>query len=145
MLVIVITCLLLLIITTLIHFEVLRLLSSKLPKMSIQPRNKLIVVILGAFTAHGFEIVLYGLIFYVFTHFFSFGSLSGAGGLSVMGCIYFSTETYTSLGFGDIIPGGSLRLMAGIETLNGLLLIGWSASYLYLAMERYWQAPESPR
>ncbi|MHB2205292.1 hypothetical protein [Methylobacterium sp. CM6257] len=29
------------------------------------------------------------------------------------------------------------RLLAGVEALNGLLLIGWSASFTYLAMERY--------
>lgn len=140
MFVIVLTCLLLLILTTLIHFEVLRLISSRLPTLPIQPRNKLIIVILGAFTAHSLEILLYGLFFYAFTHFLGIGSLSGSGGHSIMGCFYFSTETYTSLGFGDIIPDGSLRLMAGVETLNGLLLIGWSASYTYLAMERFWQS-----
>jgi len=25
-----------------------------------------------------------------------------------------------------------------VEALNGLLLIGWSASYTYFAMERFW-------
>jgi hypothetical protein len=25
-----------------------------------------------------------------------------------------------------------------VEALNGLLLIGWSASYAYIAMERFW-------
>jgi hypothetical protein len=29
-------------------------------------------------------------------------------------------------------------MLAGIEALNGLLLIGWSASYTYIAMERFW-------
>ena len=29
-------------------------------------------------------------------------------------------------------------VLAGAEALNGLLLIGWSASYLYIAMERFW-------
>jgi len=38
----------------------------------------------------------------------------------------------------DIVPGGDLRLVAGVEVLNGLLLIGWSASYTYIAMERFW-------
>ena len=33
---------------------------------------------------------------------------------------------------------GELRLLAGVEALNGLLLIGWSASYTYIAMERFW-------
>ena len=29
-------------------------------------------------------------------------------------------------------------MLAGMEALNGLLLIGWSASYTYIAMERFW-------
>jgi hypothetical protein len=53
-------------------------------------------------------------------------------------CLYFSVVTYTSLGFGDHVPVSHARLIAGVEALNGLLLIGWSASFTYLAMERYW-------
>ena len=30
------------------------------------------------------------------------------------------------------------EVLAGVEALNGLLLIGWSASYTYIAMERFW-------
>jgi hypothetical protein len=29
-------------------------------------------------------------------------------------------------------------MLAGAEALNGLLLVGWSASYAYIAMERFW-------
>lgn len=57
-----------------------------------------------------------------------------------MNCLYFSAETYTTLGFGDLTPAGPVRLLAGVEALNGLLLIGWSASYTYIAMERFWSA-----
>ena len=42
------------------------------------------------------------------------------------------------MGFGDLTPTGPLRMLAGVEALNGLLLIGCSASYTYLAMERFW-------
>jgi hypothetical protein len=38
-----------------------------------------------------------------------------------------------------VTPYGSVRLLAGVEALNGLLLIAWSASFLYLEMERYWK------
>jgi hypothetical protein len=31
-----------------------------------------------------------------------------------------------------------MRLIAGIESLNGLVLIGWSASFTYLTMEEFW-------
>ncbi|MFT5782459.1 MAG: hypothetical protein ACI9EB_001852 [Pseudomonas sp.] len=33
-----------------------------------------------------------------------------------------------------------MRLIAGVEALNGLLLIGWTASSTYIAMERFWKA-----
>jgi len=32
-----------------------------------------------------------------------------------------------------------LRHLAGVETLNGLPLIGWSASCTCIAMERFWE------
>jgi hypothetical protein len=35
-------------------------------------------------------------------------------------------------------PIGNLRLLASIETINGLLLIGWSTSFTFLGMQRYW-------
>jgi hypothetical protein len=47
---------------------------------------------------------------------------------------------YTSLGFGDFTPVGPIRLLAGAEALNGLLLIGWSASFTYISMEKFWSA-----
>ena len=31
-----------------------------------------------------------------------------------------------------------MRLVAGVESLNGLVLIGWSASFTYLTMEEFW-------
>jgi len=34
-------------------------------------------------------------------------------------------------------------MIAGVEALNGLLLIGWSASYAYIAMERFWNEDAS--
>ncbi|MHB8622686.1 MAG: ion channel [Sulfuricaulis sp.] len=56
--------------------------------------------------------------------------------------LHFSAETYTSIGFGDIYPLGTLRMIAGIEAPSGLLLIGWSASFTYLAMLKFWYIKE---
>jgi hypothetical protein len=78
---------------------------------------------------------------YAFTYWLIADQLGGFAGLPVndfTDCLYFSAVTYTSLGFGDHVPLSHLRLIAGVEALNGLLLIGWSASFTYLAMERYW-------
>ena len=51
-----------------------------------------------------------------------------------MDVFYFSLVSYTSLGLGDIVPTGHLRLVAGVEALNGFLLISCSAAYLFLFM-----------
>ncbi|GAO37656.1 ion transporter [Sulfuricella sp. T08] len=136
-------CIVLLVLTTVIHYEVLRALSRGLPVAAIPVRAKLIVVIFGAFFAHAVEIVLYALAIYVLVRYLGLGTLGESGNFSINTSLYFSTETYTSLGYGDVIPSGDLRLLAGMEALNGLLLIGWSASYTYISMERFWGDDDS--
>lgn len=133
-----ICCVVLLVLTTIIHYEVLRMLTIVLPAFGIPARAKLIVVILGAFFAHAAEIVLYAVAIYLLAQYAGAGTLGEASRFSLTQCLYFSAETYSSLGYGDVVPGGDLRLLAGVEVLNGLLLIGWSASYTYIAMERFW-------
>jgi len=133
-----ISCIVLLLFTTVIHYEVLRLLTASLPAFRMPARAKLIVVIFSAFLAHAAEIVLYATAIYVLIRYLGAGTLGDPSRFSLAQCLYFSAETYSSLGYGDIVPGGDLRLVAGVEVLNGLLLIGWSASYTYIAMERFW-------
>jgi hypothetical protein len=133
-------CLVLLVATTVIHYEVLRLLTAGLPVLGMRPRVQLILVILGAFCSHAVEILLYGIAYYLLATYLGEGSMGEAGQLPFARCLYFSAETYTSLGYGDVVPHGDLRLLAGMEALNGLLLIGWTTSYTYLSMERFWDA-----
>ena len=124
--------------TTIIHYEVLRAMHTGLPPLAIPKRTKVLVVIFGAFAAHFLEITVYGVALFVLVRYFSVGRLSGTSPFTFENCLYFSAETYTSLGFGDITPAGPVRLLSGVEALNGLLLIGWSASFIYIAMERFW-------
>ena len=134
---VILACLLLVVVTTVLHYEALRLLNAGLPRLPIPGRSKLIVVMLVAFAAHALEIGLYGGGFCLLAGPAGAGQLSGVH-TTLTGCLYFSAETYTSLGYGDLIPKGPLRLLAGVEALNGLLLIGWTASFTYLCMERFW-------
>ncbi len=143
MLTVTIAAVLLIAATTLIHFEILQGLHLAVPGLAIARRSKVLVVVFGLFVAHAVEIAVYGLALYLLLAFAGVGTLSGLGLPAFSTCLYFSAETYTSLGFGDVTPLGPIRLLAGVETLNGLLLIGWSASYLYLAMERFWQVGAS--
>ncbi|MGE5318791.1 MAG: ion channel [Hyphomicrobiaceae bacterium] len=145
MLIVSIACALLLALTTVTHYEALSHLNNRLTSLAIPNRSKLLVVISTAFVAHALEMTLYGLSIYLLTKYLGVGTLSGPAGHSLASCLYFSAETYTSLGFGDLTPAGPIRMIAGVEALNGLLLIGWSASYAYIAMERFWNEDASRR
>jgi hypothetical protein len=41
-----------------------------------------------------------------------------------LGSLYFSMVTFTTLGYGDIVPHGSMRLIAASEALVGIFLSG---------------------
>jgi hypothetical protein len=140
---IVLACCILVVATSVLHYEVFRLLNSCLPRLNIPNRAKLLVVIFAAFLAHAAEIAIYAVALFVLVAWLGAGTLAGTGGFSLATCFFFSAETYTSLGFGDISPVGPVRLLAGVEALNGLLLIGWSASFTYISMERFWRDTEA--
>lgn len=124
--------------TVLIHYETLRLASSWLPRLQIPPRQRIIAAIFATFCAHTVEIWLYAMAYFILADDFGIGSLGGANSREFYDYLYFSTATYTTLGFGDVVPHGGLRIMAGIESLTGLLMITWSASFTYVAMEKFW-------
>lgn len=50
--------------------------------------------------------------------------------------IYFALTTYTTLGFGDIVPVQDWRLLTGLSSANGLMLFGLSAAVIVDASER---------
>jgi hypothetical protein len=47
--------------------------------------------------------------------------------------LYLSTVTFSTVGYGDVIPHAEWRMMAALEGVNGFLLIGWSTAYLIAA------------
>lgn len=121
-----------------IHYETLYQLAKRLPVVSISPRQRVLVGVMVILLAHITEIWLFAVGYFMMIHSSGFGSLSGNIDLSLLGCSYFSFTTYTTLGFGDIEPSGYVRFLAGIESLTGLLMITWSASFLFLEMQKYW-------
>ena len=74
------------------------------------------------------------------------GFVHGEHGMDTLfDAIYLSATTYSTLGFGDLAPVGAIRLLAGLESLTGLLLITWSASFTYLEMSRLWRQRDGTR
>ncbi|MER2265311.1 potassium channel family protein [Methylobacterium oxalidis] len=124
--------------TILVLYEVLRLTSEHLSELPIPPRARILVVVLAAFVGHTAAVWIYAGAYWLLVLQLGNGAFAGVPVTTFEDCLYFSVVTYTSLGFGDHFPTSHTRLIAGVEALNGLLLIGWSASFTYLAMERYW-------
>ena len=133
-----ITSTVLVVVTVLIHYEVLRITSDHLTGLPLPPRARILVVVIATFAAHTIEVWLYGVAYFVSIEKFGLGGFGGQAAAGFEDSLYFSAVTYTSLGLGDYYPTRGLRLIAGVEALNGLLMIGWSASFTYLAMEKYW-------
>ena len=123
----------------LIHYEMLRWMSLLVPRLDIRPRLRVLFGVFGALTAHVAQIWLFGIAYYWMGTHEKLGVLTGNTSGSLMDNVYFSFTTYTSLGVGDIEPMGDLRFLAGLEALTGLVLIAWTASFMYLEMSKYWK------
>lgn len=123
-----------------IHYEFLYRFTLYVPKMRIEHRYRIVVGVFAALIAHAVEIWLFALAYYVMNRAESWGSLTGRFDGGLLDCGYFSFTVFTTLGFGDIEPVGHLRYLTGIESLTGLVLITWTASFLYYEMQRHWTA-----
>lgn len=135
----VVVALLLVAATVIIHYEVLHKTSRLMPHLSLSVRSRTLVVITGILVAHILEICLYAAIYYLMHSHFELGSIAGEFRGEVLDFFYFSATSYTTLGVGDVFPQGPLRIVAGIEALNGFVLIGWSASFTYVVLRRSWE------
>lgn len=51
--------------------------------------------------------------------------------------LYLSTITYSTVGYGDVVPAEAWRLLAALEGVTGFLMIGWSTAYLVTAGTRF--------
>ncbi|NVJ50073.1 MAG: two pore domain potassium channel family protein [Gammaproteobacteria bacterium] len=125
--------------TVLVHYEFLRLLTLAIPKLAIAHRYRIVIGVFGALIAHVIEVWLFGLAYYGLIQLDGFGELRGNFDGSVLECVYFSFTNYTTLGYGDIEPIGPIRFLTGIESLTGLVMITWTASFLFFEMQRHWK------
>lgn len=126
------------ILSVIVHYEFLFRLTLYIPKMEINHRYRIVFGVMVAILAHSVEIWIFAFAYYFMGQIEDWGQLTGSFNGSLMDCAYFSFTVFTTLGFGDIQPNGHLRYLTGIESLTGLVLITWTASFLYFEMQRHW-------
>jgi len=132
----------LVLVTIVIHYEVLFQLSKRLPEIKkIIPSYKVLICVFTIFLAHVVEIWLFGLGYYYSAQLDGVGNLFGktANHGLILDYVYLSFVTYTTVGYGDLVASGYLRYLTGVEALTGLILITWSASFLFIEMGKYWR------
>ena len=54
--------------------------------------------------------------------------------------LYFSTVTYATIGYGDVLPPVQWRLVAVMEGLTGVLMLGWSSALVFAVVVRIIEA-----
>lgn len=134
-------------VTSLITYEILRLVWGVMPSLHFPPRLRALLIIVPIFAAHILNIWIYAGVYVLVEYYTSFGTLQGPVSPAALTYhsfierLYFSATTYTSLGFGDILPTHDLRMLASAEVLNGLVMLGWTVSFTYLSMEKFWSLP----
>ena len=85
----------------------------------------LMVAILGIVLSHTIHVWIWATI-YLLT-----GSLSDLGD-----ALYFSTVTFTTLGYGDIVLSERWQLLSSFEAVNGIILFGISTAFAFAVMRR---------
>lgn len=124
-------------ICVLIHYEALHLLQRR----TLVPGNHRWLIlgsVLGALIAHVVEIYIFGGGYWLAVQLLEHGELVPEP-RDAFDYVYYSAMVYTTVGFGDVVPQGPLRLITGTEALIGLALITWTASFSYLQMQRVWR------
>ena len=50
--------------------------------------------------------------------------------------LYFSTVTFTTVGYGDIVLGREWRQLATFEAVNGWIIFGWATALIMAVIQR---------
>jgi hypothetical protein len=130
----------------LFHYEGLRALSRWVTVDLLPPRGRIASLIFGQLCLHLIEIGLFAMGYFLLANLLGYGSIDSpehipagnTAALDLFDMSYYSATVYTTLGFGDLVPTGAVRLLTGTEAVTGLVLITWSASFTFLEMQRYW-------
>lgn len=80
----------------------------------------LLFVVFGIFAVHTVEIWLYAALYLLLGETRGFEE-----------ALYFSTVTFSSIGYGDVVLSPRWRLLSSIEGANGVILFAWSTTFLF--------------
>jgi len=139
-------------ICVLAHYATFARIHALLPVLKIRERPKILLVITAVLAVHVVEIWVFGAVYFALLLVGGYGDLVAIspGGafapvseLQIADCVYFSAVTYTTVGYGEFVVTGALRVMSGTESLVGLVLIAWSPTFTFVQMSHTWSSHDS--
>jgi hypothetical protein len=121
-----------------LHLGALVLLWSSYRRLVSLRRVFVGVMVLGIFVAHFLEIALFAAAMAALTELGAADTPEAGPDLGRFDALYYSANFYTTTG-GAPLPTVPLRLLAVAETLTGVILIAWTASFLFMVMKKRWE------
>lgn len=82
----------------------------------------MVITVLGVFLAHISQIWAWALLLYY---------LEPDILPNIETALYFSTNSFTTVGLGDIYLDQDWRLLSSFEAANGFMLFGWSTAFIF--------------
>ena len=119
-----------------LHYEVISRLDLALAARTGSTRRHLPLIITAVMAAHLIEIAIYAAAFWLVSAKLEVGSFAGGDPVGAAQFFALAAESYTSFGYGDIVPTGWLRFIVSLAPINGLLLLAWSGAFLYGAVQQ---------
>ncbi len=88
-------------------------------RLQFMPLTLLLAATIGIFAIHTIEIWLFAALYLKLQ---AFGDFEEA--------LYFSTVSYASIGYGDVLMPKDWRILGAIEGATGIIMLGWSTAFL---------------
>jgi hypothetical protein len=107
-------------------------------------RPRILILIFGLLAAHLVEICFFALAAWAMSllpdaGYLTWIGINGPDQVTFINYLYLSLVTYTTLGYGDLVPHGPISFLYGLQALTGFVLITWSASLTFIEMQKHWK------
>ena len=92
------------------------------------------LLVLAVFSAHLIEIWIWAVFYFFIEEIPTFKT-----------ALYFSTSSFTTVGYGDLTLSEEWRLLGSLESANGMILFGWSTAFIFTVIHRIYEHLYQPR
>ncbi|MCX7865200.1 MAG: potassium channel family protein [Novosphingobium sp.] len=98
---------------------------SRITPLSLRGALFTFIIVLALIAVHGLEIWAYALVY------LAIGAVEG-----LENALYFSTISYSTVGYNDVHIAEEWKLLGAFESIAGMILLGWSTAFFFRMLGR---------